>query len=731
MLREREIKLKKLITIVLIIASIFSYLTLFDNENILQFSKMQGAEYENYTYRILIPSTVTNQSQEQVYKKITAALNKYKANIYYNRVGKETDNIVYTYFTDNEYFKNFIITKGRPLSLSENDSKKFLSLKHTGDINQVGEIADFGGDNSFEIHTLKDMLGSKQMFNGYCYIQFTKNPQISDFIDDVSASLGCTIQAPLPTHNVLPKPYLIYIMVIIFYFIIMLLVLYDLLKSYKKIGIKKMQGYSTRKIWISKVSSLIAMQSIIFFAVTCLLSLFKVKEFNELFWLFLLKLFIINIVVAFISLVVCSIPFIYVNKITVSNMIKNRQPIKVITVLNIIIKIVLMVAFVIIVNEFIQNFNRIQKEFTHSYGQWEATKNYAIIPSFENIDINYTITDEYNKKAKEIYEYFNKKGAILADFAGFHAEQRAANLKPGSKAWELDWINVNPNYLDKQLIYDNQGKVVNISETEKDYTVLIPEKYKSSEDIIRKQIEFVKRGYPPEDSVPKEAIKIIWIKSNQRIFSYDMDVNSNDGNMVKNAFVRVVTEANASKFDYMRVAICAGNPFKIKVDNPSNPGATILPKLKDVKLDIYSPSITSVYDIVGAQINQTKSLARTLAIEIIMSAAFIVIIILQNVYNFFQVNKQRLVVQQFHGYKKIHKYKEYFLSIIFSWVIIFNLVIIMKKINFSELAKYTTSINMVNTLVLTIIFAAIELLISLILLNFVEKIKIVNTIKRS
>jgi len=723
--------LKKLITVVLIIASMFSYLILFDSEDTLQFSKMQSAEYQNYTYRILIPSSVTNQSQEEVYKKIAETANKYKVNIYYNRLGNGGNDTIYTYFTNNDYFKNFIFTKGRSLKISENDSSGFLSTQNTSDSKQIGKIADFAGNNTFEIRTLRSMIKNNQLFNGSCYVQFNNNPKITSFINDLSNSLGVDIEAPFLAQSVLPEPYLIYITVLIFYFIIMLLILYDLLKSYKKIGVQKMHGYSTKKIWINKVMSLISLQIIIFFIVTLILSLFKFKEFNQLFGDFMVKLLIINGLMVFVSFVFYSIPFIYVNKITVSNMLKNKKPIKLIMVLNIIIKIVLMVSFIILVNTFVQNFSRIQKEFTHSYDQWETTKGYAIIPGYENIDINYTITKEYNDKAKKIYEYFNKKGAILADFVGFHPQQREANLKPSSKPWDLDWVNINPNYLKKQPIYDASGKLISVSEEEKDYIVLIPEKYQSSEATIRKQIEFFKKGYPPDDKVPMEAIKIIWTKSNQKIFSYDMDVNPNDGNMVNNAFARVVTESNASNFDYLRVALCGGNPFKIKVDDPLNPAATISPKLAELKLDVYQPTISSVYDVVGSEIKQTQDLERSIGIKIIIAASFIIIIILQNIYNFFEVNKQRLAIQQFHGYRKIDKYKEYFILVFFSWIIIFNFVMIMKKINIQEINTYTSSIKIQNILILTIIFIVIELVISIIVLSFVEKRKVVKTIKWS
>lgn len=725
--------MKKIITILLIIASIFSYLILYNNETTSQYNNMVNAKFQYSTYRILIPSEVTNQAQEDVYKKIAEVATKYKANIYYDRLGNGTNELVYTYFTNDNYFKNFTISKGREPKVSENGTEKFLSTEDTGEANQIGKIDRFSSDISFQIKTLRSMLKDKQLFNGYCYVQFISTPNISAFAKDLSSALNVKVQSPVSPKINFPDSYLTYIIVMIFYFIIVLLILYDLLKSYKKIGVQKMQGYSTKKIWISSVLSLIGKQGLIFILVTFVLSLIKFKEFNHLQWLFLLKVLEINVLIICASFFIYSLPFIYVNKITVASMIKNKQPIKLITVFNIIIKIALMVAFVIVANTFFQNFNRMEKSFTHSYGEWNNTKDYAIIPSYENIggNVMYTVSEEYIGKAKQIYEYFNKKGAILADFSEFHPNIRELNLKTDASPWFTDWVNINPNYLKKQPIYDDMGKLVAISEDEKAYTVLIPEKYHSQEEAIRKRIELVKKGYPQEEGIPAQEIKIIWIKSNQKIFSYDMDVNPNDGNSVMNAFVRVVTEANAAKYDYLRVALCSGNPFKIKVDDPSNPSATIMPKLTELKLDIYKPVISSVYDVVGSEIKQTQDLEKQLAIEIAITVVFIVIIILQNIYNFFQVNKQRLVVQQFHGYKKFDKYKDYFAIVFFSWVIVFNLVMMMKNINIFELKTYTASIEPLNIFILAVIFSLVEIGVSFIMLSFVEKRKVINIIKRS
>lgn len=722
--------MKKIIIFVLIISSVLSFLILFNNENNRQYSSMQNAEYVHNTYRVLIPSEVANEAQEEVYKGISKVADKYNANIYFNRLGNDNQStIVYAYLTNYNYFKNFKLTKGRFFKLSENNSTKFLSTKNTGKKEQIGRISDFAGYNTFEIHTLKGMIKNNEVFNGYFIVQIDKNVQ--GFLKDLSKEFKADITDARPVTIFNYNPYDIYILAICFYFVAGILILYDILKSYKKIGTMKMLGYSTFKIWVNKLSSIISLQFIIFIVTCFICSIFKFKEYNQFFLLFLIKLFKINVILIFVSSIIYSIPFIYVKKITVSAMLKNKQPLKIIAIFNIIIKICTMAAFVIFINVFIINFNRIKSQFTHSYSQWEQTKYYAVISTFKTIDVNYTTSEEYNAKEKQIYEYFNKRGAILADFGNFEPGQRKLNLAISTAPWYTDTVTVNANYLKSNPIYNTAGKRVYLSENQKAYILMVPDKYLPYEAQIRQLVDKWKKGYPQGDRVYKEQTKIVWIKSGQQLFSYNINVNSNNNNFVKNPFIRVVTEANASNYDYKNVAICSGNPFKIKVSDPKNPNKTILPELSKLKLNIYDPAISSVYDVVGSEIQKINVLEKTLFTEIIIVSTLIILIVFQNIYNFFDINKQKLVIQQFLGYKKLDRYIEYFFLIFFSWVIIFNVVLLIQKINFQEIANYTSDIQMQRIIIISILAAVSEAILSFIALGFVEKQKIVNVLKGS
>nr|WP_281418279.1 DUF1430 domain-containing protein [Clostridium simiarum] len=93
----------------------------------------------------------------------------------------------------------------------------------------------------------------------------------------------------------------------------------------------------------------------------------------------------------------------------------------------------------------------------------------------------------------------------------------------------------------------------------------------------------------------------------------------------------------------------------------------------------------------------------------------IMTIILQNVINYFEQNKVRLAIQKFHGYKKISKYKSYFIGIFLNWILVSVISILIIK-----------SVKIFPFIVILII---IEYIISFLFLNFVETRKVIKVTK--
>ena len=96
----------------------------------------------------------------------------------------------------------------------------------------------------------------------------------------------------------------------------------------------------------------------------------------------------------------------------------------------------------------------------------------------------------------------------------------------------------------------------------------------------------------------------------------------------------------------------------------------------------------------------------------------IIFIILQNTFNYFEKNKQLLFIKTFHGYKHYDKYRDYYLKMLYSWIIIAIFIIAKNGVK----PDNSWSIFM-GVLVM-------EIIISDISIKKIEKRNIIKVIKR-
>lgn len=502
----------------------------------------------------------------------------------------------------------------------------------------------------------------------------------------------------------------------VLYFIILLLILYRILKSYKKFGVQKMLGYSIKDIWLKEELNLIISQCIIIFIVNIIMSIFCFSEFNIFFIRFIMKLLIMNIIQIVILFVVTSIPFIYLRNVTVQNVIKNKLPIKDIIIFNSVLKVLLIVLFFNLINQGIQNYDRINYVFSNKYKAWENANDYYIIPYLSSKQGEPPLDE--SDRATQLYFNLNKDGTIMADFNLFLPDQRETLKNDKQYDYERDWVTVNPNYLKENIIYDVNNEPVNISEEDTNLVLLVPDKYKKDEKGIIELWEKIKSGYL-EDFIRHQNIKIIYTKSNQEIFSYQAAVNIDNGNMVKDPIVRVITEKNGVPFDYHITIGFTGYPIKIKVDPSFDAEKYIYNKLKEVGLEKYVDKIAPANDGVAFESKSVYELIIFIAGGIIMLMIAMIIVITQNIYCFFEQYKKQLAIRQFHGYRAIDKYKECYILIGITSLGAFIINACVGKMN----------INI--QIILTFVFILIDLFMTTITIRCVGKRKIISVIKGS
>lgn len=710
--------MKKIIYFLLIIISMFSFSILFNNEKLQQNNNMEKVEQNSSnSYNISIPSDVQKYTEDNLYNQVIQIVKQHNANIYYSKIGTNNKKVKYIYLSDLSYLNNFKIIDGRGFNFDDMDSENFLSSEKTGDRNQVGRISTFDGKELFEIRTLKSIINSNYLLDGSCSVELQGNDDIDLFIKDLETSLNIKGIQKQDKNDILPQYYHNKWIQPSLYFIIVLLILYSILKSYKKFGIKIMLGYSIKDIWVKEISSIIIGQILIMVIVNSIMSVFLFKEINIYFIDFLKSLILSNIKQIMILFIIASLPFIYLNNITIINIIKNKLPIKDIIFFNSILKVILIILFFNLINQGIQNYERIDNVFTNKYKSWEDTKDYYVIPYMNTKNGELPAGEESEKMLTQLYFNLNKDGAIMADFNLFTSGQREMLKSDKKNDYESDWITVNPNYFKENIIFDINNEPVSISEEENDLLLLVPDKYKKDEKGIIDLWEKIKSGYSEEEVTRNQKIKIIYTKSNQKIFSYAADININYGNMVEDPIIRVITEKNGVPWDYHITIGFAGNPIKIKADPSFDYEKYIFTKLKEVGLEKYVDKIVPVNDGIIFESKSVYELLIFIIGGIIILTLAMIIIITQNIYCYFEQYKKELAIRQFHGYKASDKYKECFLLILGTSLIAFLANLYMRKLSLGVQIK------------LTVIFLAVDFLITIIAIKFVNKRNATSVIK--
>jgi len=686
----------------------FSFFILYKEQKETQIFNMKNVErHLPNSYEVIIPSKINSFPKEAQYKKILDSSNGQDSSIYFTRIernGKEEKIIKYIYSTNDDYIDNFKLVWGKKLDKTLMDSDYFLSTEDTGEENQIGRIASFDGIN-MEIRTIQSMLNEGLFLDGPCTVTVPEGKGIEFFTDGLKDGLGIrTIDASVSRDigGVVKNSHL---EIAVLFFMIMLLILYDVLKSYKKVAVEKLLGFSTLDIWKKRIVIILLLQFITIIVSIIIMSLILFKEFNIYHLYFLKDLVLKYIVLTLLTFITASIPFVYVGNIKVTVAIKNNQPTKEILFFNTIIKVILFTGLIFFINKQVINYDNIKKAFDDSYKKWEEVSNYRVL-SLNKMSLEMQFSDTNI----EIYKYFNERGAIFAEFESYTKISKELNKDlPDTNRFAL----INSNYLLENPAYDLNGDKVSISENDDSWILLVPDKYKDKENEIK---EFHQRWINSFPDIRRE-IKIIWTKSGQKFFSYNFMVNGDEGYYVTDPILFVGTEKGGLPMWNSQLFNVQGNPFKVKVDPSMTDKEFIEPILNEFGYLSYGLNINYADEQVASTTKEYKEMFVWIVTGILSTLLIIVIIIIQNVYNFFEQFKIRLAIKKLYGYGNIEKYKEYFILIMVSWVI-------------TILISATFSLASLKVIIIVFILGfSIESMVSLIMLNRIEKKKIVEFIK--
>lgn len=688
----------------------------------------------NYNYNFEIPKNLYENPANLKFLKKAAKennVNFLRVISYYNQDTQETytNNFIYL-STETKLFKTVHLTKGRVLSPESMETDGFLSTKLTDSDTQIGYIEDFGGGHNYYIYTIDKLIEEQTLSGRYkaeCASQkdfeqflntytnyIRQNPDIDRtfFIENVEDNTTIKNES---TNNILPVfAYCMTLLLItfIFYFV----------SQTKTISVMKMNGYTVNQIK-TKIFSLLYIKCMLYTHVLMIVIL--LITVHDITIEFVLKLTLNNGIAFVLSyLILAIICYIYIKHTDIIYCIKGKRPIGAIVIFNLCLKIIVCVIIVIIGTNLFQKADNVLLKQKSLEG-WKMASNYGVFyPIMTGNDTDSIRAGQYTLDIPTYQLYLEYLSPILKAIYVNSSEYTVDSISETSgKSEYIRNMYVNTNYLDLFPIYDENGKKIEISNSEEKSVFLVPQKYKDNESqILEYFLDFRKSFYELHIEHYKQSekpnatdIKIIYTKNNQDVFSFNIDVFPDSGNKITDPVIMVMTEANVLVPDVNYQSSSNINLFiPLKNNNVNLTYSDIREKLRQYNLDDNFPYLVKIQDFILESISQIESELSFLKVMLCIIFLLLVIILVQYVYLLFQKDKFELFLKKSLGYNYFQKYNSTYVVLAITNIIEFLICFLL------------TNYRFIWILVFKIV---VELLISSILIIYFEKRNVIQILK--
>ncbi|MDD2371483.1 MAG: DUF1430 domain-containing protein [Firmicutes bacterium] len=682
--------MRKILLSLFIINILLSFFVFYDMQNNSLNDKIfKSGEEQSIT--IKIEKEINERNRVSTIDTIQKVAEEYDADIIYkvynNPPGQTLNLIKYVYMKDsNKVFGNIRIT-GKGLG-DYDKSNNYLSSKNTEDKSMVGKILVLNPDISFKIATFENLKSEKYVLSGYYSVNVEK-AKFDSFLNDLKSNLGVEVSRESGFHNtrVVIPPILKIIPMIIVFLLSILVVVYDLISRFKDLGVKKLNGYSVRRLkweYVRGIGLVFLIGVIISYIIIGLLYF----KFSSLLYMELVfKSFIYTSILFLVVLLILLIPLSYINRITISSAIKNMKPVHIVKRLSGGFKIVftgiLIGLFIFALKLYVPVYNF----YFENVKKWEDTINYAQVSlSYDNQNPTFEDMIWEMVQNKKLYVYANEQGGIQ-----FKVDEDSKSEAIDPKLRELEniiyrSININNNYLKKYPIYDINNKKVVVNDSENINYILVPEKYASYADDIKYSFENnwysihdmpiqFKEGRLKEQKAGFEAapeyfdkefgkLEIIIIRNGQEYFTYDLSISPETNNMVKDRVVVVNTNKASMIYD-----ISNNGGYFIKTDNPEEPFISISDKVAELGLSAYYFQAYSIYGSVAGQVNFYLDALSQIAVIFGIAGITIGILIAYSIMIYMEKEKMELSIKMLNGYSFMARHGKKLLNTMLLYII--------------------------------------------------------------
>ena len=693
--------MRRVLSLLIAIFAIFIGYVEYDSIRQAQVDQMQRAA-QSIGHPFKIPATESLADPALVERALLETARSSRTNVFRTQVGYDAADapvtIQYSLVTQpTQLYSAFPLSSGAyPSPTATPSSRQFLSTIKSTSPDQLGVIRLLGGGQRVEIRSLAELF-QRLPTAGIYYVELVDGSDYEQFLATLNTRLNIDSRGAVASDS---KAYsvnqalaggdgsrgqaiLLEIMAIAFSITIALLLVYRQLRNAKPAAVMFLHGLGPAEVWYRLsgrfvlltycLSSVAVLVGVMFIPGTT--PAFQIGTAQRL-GLSLLGLLISSFAISMIA-----------SRSSVSTALKNRKHTDGVFAVNIMVKVGVAL-FVIVFGAQLARDASAAATARSFLGDWHSTGRYGIFypTNVGNDEAEYKagLPGPAATEALKLYPLLSQQGALYVDASQYEDVALAQDMPADS----YRSLTVNSNYLKEYPILDESGVPVVVDERSTDWVVLVPDLYRGQARAIQQYFQVSRTGSQTiesiadaekaafgasvPDAVKHQSVKIIWTRSHQKVFSFDVDVFRQDGNHIADPIVQVLTLANSAGID--RTNAFTGGPgtaLKVRL-LPAGAHATLEslgPDLKSMKLDDNLRYLVTMDDyVVGEIASLDAQIRRSLVLEACLLLV-LALVAVQGVTVVFDRYGRRVVVRRLHGLGMVERYQEFFRLMLITWLL--------------------------------------------------------------
>ena len=443
------------------------------------------------------------------------------------------------------------------------------------------------------------------------------------------------------------------VMVVMIVVIGLLLVVY-LMKLKREIMIMRLNGLSIFKIMRMKLGYFVIVEMFVFMIsliITMYINAGKIAVYNYAYYQLFIKYVSIFLILLILLGIIIYI-FIYFNMHL--KYLKQDYQIKYFAQINVLIKVIVVSLLMIPFIEMIQT-------SIDSIIQYKGiVENRVLIDQSAYFDSDMNTSEN----TEEVFNYYLHNGGFYIDFDYYqnHTKEYLLEVIPKEDYDEIDdmvidypFVLANANYFNNQIIEDENGHVLDLSQFNED-VLLVPQEYKN------KNLKKV---------MGEKQYKVVYVKKTGNCFN----IKLSQPYYLSNPVVHLVThKSDAARLYYMNL---------LTQEKSIQDYQNEVKRMTNETIEMYSNEKISSVNLAIIQ----RTLQETL-FTIVLYVALISILIYQITYFYVSENQIQIALSYMNGYSYRERYRELYMYTFITYVSILIIGIAIIRVYFLEVIMF-------------------------------------------